>query len=91
MIITIINDEYVRRSRPSSASVPHLSVSPLVAVSTKHKQRHINQHSLSFTYLYTAWFQSHGLCLTISRQLIRFPIITQHSKGLHYFHRVVGL
>jgi len=23
--------------------------------------------------------------------LIRFPIITQHSKGVHYFHRVVGL
>jgi len=23
--------------------------------------------------------------------LIRFPIIAQHSKGAHYFHRVVGL
>jgi len=21
----------------------------------------------------------------------RFPIIAQHSKGVHYFHRVVGL
>ena len=23
--------------------------------------------------------------------LIRFPIIAKHSKGVHYFHRVVGL
>jgi len=23
--------------------------------------------------------------------LIHFPIIAQHSKGTHYFHRVVGL
>jgi len=23
--------------------------------------------------------------------LIRFPIIAQRSKGVHYFHRVVGL
>jgi len=23
--------------------------------------------------------------------LIRFPIIAQRSKGMHYFHRVVGL
>jgi len=25
------------------------------------------------------------------RVLIRFPVIVQHSKGAHYFHRVVGL
>jgi len=23
--------------------------------------------------------------------LMRFPVIAQHSKGMHYFHRVVGL
>jgi len=32
-----------------------------------------------------------NLCLTTSRQIIRFPIITQHSKGTHYFRKVAGL